>query len=512
MKPWRLLGVAGLAGVAATGVILARDQRKRAQPPRRRRSGRVCAAGGGQTTATPRPLRTLRSAAVSRSCRRLRRDRHVAGGADGGLLAARRSLRRRAWICSKRGETAARPPLAGMVAPPSGSTRGAPGRRASRGDRVLDRGGPGQRERLVPDADDAVGLVHHELAGAGSLRAWFSCATRQRIRPHGTAAADPGGLLDLGTELGVLDEALVGPGDASRGPVHLGPRLLGQLLRQRLDLNGLRVCFCFLGRGVDVNVDLVRRAPALSDVSHAYPFRPRPSARGRAAWVPVLFRVGLQGSFPRIGTRGPPQPWPSTAGAGSLAFGARPGDPAVLSWEEPGAPMEHTTEFLGHIDITPALNEDEIGYLTAKVSPRRFRWAPCWTGCCLTFDGSERRPVAAWLRYVIAHLLKPGARRVARPGPVRELRSTTGWTDGRRLPRDTKEPDRDAVRANRVSTRTLRAPDPRHAGWPTSAHEQPTDLERAERKRRRREARTSNVIDLSSVFPGPAWRVGRGLA
>lgn len=31
MKLWRLLGVAGLAGVAATGVILARDQRKRAQ-------------------------------------------------------------------------------------------------------------------------------------------------------------------------------------------------------------------------------------------------------------------------------------------------------------------------------------------------------------------------------------------------------------------------------------------------------------------------------------------------
>jgi hypothetical protein len=31
VKLWRLLGVAGLAGVTATGVILARDQRKRAQ-------------------------------------------------------------------------------------------------------------------------------------------------------------------------------------------------------------------------------------------------------------------------------------------------------------------------------------------------------------------------------------------------------------------------------------------------------------------------------------------------
>ena len=31
MKLGRLLGVAGLAGVAATGVIIVRDQRKRAQ-------------------------------------------------------------------------------------------------------------------------------------------------------------------------------------------------------------------------------------------------------------------------------------------------------------------------------------------------------------------------------------------------------------------------------------------------------------------------------------------------
>lgn len=28
-KPWKLLGLAGLAGVAATGVVLARDERQR---------------------------------------------------------------------------------------------------------------------------------------------------------------------------------------------------------------------------------------------------------------------------------------------------------------------------------------------------------------------------------------------------------------------------------------------------------------------------------------------------
>jgi hypothetical protein len=30
MKIWKLLGLAGLAGVAATGVIIARDERRRA--------------------------------------------------------------------------------------------------------------------------------------------------------------------------------------------------------------------------------------------------------------------------------------------------------------------------------------------------------------------------------------------------------------------------------------------------------------------------------------------------
>jgi hypothetical protein len=31
MNKWKLLGLAGLAGVAATGAIIARDQRRRAQ-------------------------------------------------------------------------------------------------------------------------------------------------------------------------------------------------------------------------------------------------------------------------------------------------------------------------------------------------------------------------------------------------------------------------------------------------------------------------------------------------
>ena len=31
MRVWKLLGIAGLTGVAATGAIIARDQRRRAQ-------------------------------------------------------------------------------------------------------------------------------------------------------------------------------------------------------------------------------------------------------------------------------------------------------------------------------------------------------------------------------------------------------------------------------------------------------------------------------------------------
>ncbi len=31
MKLWKVLGLAGLAGVAATGIVIARDQRRRAE-------------------------------------------------------------------------------------------------------------------------------------------------------------------------------------------------------------------------------------------------------------------------------------------------------------------------------------------------------------------------------------------------------------------------------------------------------------------------------------------------
>jgi hypothetical protein len=58
MKLWKVLGVAGLAGVAATGAIIARDQRKRAQlTPEEIRSKlheRVAQAQEGSTDSSAR--------------------------------------------------------------------------------------------------------------------------------------------------------------------------------------------------------------------------------------------------------------------------------------------------------------------------------------------------------------------------------------------------------------------------------------------------------------------------
>ena len=54
MKLWKALGLAGLAGVAATGAIIARDQRQRAQLTpeqiRERLHQRVDSAEGPQST------------------------------------------------------------------------------------------------------------------------------------------------------------------------------------------------------------------------------------------------------------------------------------------------------------------------------------------------------------------------------------------------------------------------------------------------------------------------------
>lgn len=110
--------------------------------------------------------------------------------------------------------------------------------------------------------------------------------------------------------------------------------------------------------------------------------------------------------------------------------------------------MGYTTDFLGHLEISPRLNDAEVEYLTAFSESRRWdrpqgpyavpdnpraeddetapvertnrpapgqpglwcQWLPCPTGCCLSDDGTEKfyAPVA-WLTYLVEHFLRPGA-------------------------------------------------------------------------------------------------------
>ncbi|HCB03052.1 MAG TPA: hypothetical protein DEQ43_02145, partial [Nocardioides bacterium] len=192
--------------------------------------------------------------------------------------------------------------------------------------------------------------------------------------------------------------------------------------------------------------------------------------------------------------------------------------------------MGYTTDFIGHFDIDPLLNQDEIEYLTAFSMSRRFarsdgpyavpgnpmavrdkeraevdydtyntvasgqpqlycQWVPCLDGCCLTFDGNEKfyQPVA-WLRYLILHLLKPGA--VAARTGLEAFEHFTfdhhlnGMVVGCR--RDTKELFAITVKANRVTERVLRPGEPEHYGQPPLAYEQAIDWWANSTRRRRR--------------------------
>ena len=158
--------------------------------------------------------------------------------------------------------------------------------------------------------------------------------------------------------------------------------------------------------------------------------------------------------------------------------------------------MGHPTDYVGHIDIVPALNDAEITYLTAFAGAH---WQICADGCCLTPCAAERfsAPVP-WLRYVIDQLLKPGASasRSGRP----ELEGFTfdhrldGVTVGCR--QDNKELFAIKVTNNRVRTEVLRPADPRYLDLPLLRHEEVNERSRARRSRRQRAG--ASVIDLAS--------------
>jgi len=196
--------------------------------------------------------------------------------------------------------------------------------------------------------------------------------------------------------------------------------------------------------------------------------------------------------------------------------------------------MGFTTDFIGHIDIDPGLNEAELAYLDAFRKSRRFdrpggpyevpgnpyiderltsssvaynrpafgqpqlwcQWQPCWGGCCLAFDGNEKfyEPVR-WLRYLIDHFLRPGAA-ASRSG----LASFEEFTFDHRLEglvvgcrRDNKQLYGIRVTDNVVSTEVLRPADPRYLDFPPLPYEDAIDSERNSSRQRKSSGRQGRL-------------------
>lgn len=190
--------------------------------------------------------------------------------------------------------------------------------------------------------------------------------------------------------------------------------------------------------------------------------------------------------------------------------------------------MGYTTDFIGHIDIHPPLNDDEQRYLTAFRHTRHFRreegqyavpgnpvaenrdgieteryntvhprqpsfwcdWQPCWDGCCITWSGGEKFYNAVpWLEYLIDHFLRPGAY-----AESSELSELAGFTFDHRADgviaacrRDNKELSLIRVDDNRVSEEILRPADSRYLDFPPLAYEE--EIDRWEERRTRRRGR-----------------------
>jgi hypothetical protein len=189
--------------------------------------------------------------------------------------------------------------------------------------------------------------------------------------------------------------------------------------------------------------------------------------------------------------------------------------------------MGYTTDFIGHIDIEPALNAEEIAYLSAFSESRRFDrpggpydvpgnpraentddvdvrlynrppegqpglwcdWVPCWDGCCLAYNGNEKfYGAVTWLRYLIDHFLAPRAL-ASRSGDARFAGFTfdhvlEGTVVGCR--RDNKELFTITVKDNRVTEDVLRPADRRFLDLPPLPYEEAIDRVEARRRRRRR--------------------------
>lgn len=198
--------------------------------------------------------------------------------------------------------------------------------------------------------------------------------------------------------------------------------------------------------------------------------------------------------------------------------------------------MGYTTDFVGHIDVAPRLNAEEIRYLTAFSRSRRAEreggpyvvpgnpyvrddaasrapvaegqpgywcdWEPCWDGCCFAYNGAEKfYGSVAWLRYLIDHFLKPGAVASTVDDP-----QFAGFTFDHRLDgtvvgcrRDTKELFAIDVRANEVEELVIRPGDSRYVDYPLLPYERALDRDRDALARLR-----SRPSETGASLPDPA--------
>lgn len=205
--------------------------------------------------------------------------------------------------------------------------------------------------------------------------------------------------------------------------------------------------------------------------------------------------------------------------------------------------MGYTTDFIGHIDINPRLNDDEIAYLTTFSQSRRCRrpggpyivpgtlmaetpedldrdsynspaegqpglwcdWVPCWDGCCLAHNGNEKfyNPVP-WMRYLISHFLKPDAR-----ASRSQDDQFSGFTFDHQLDgmivgcrRDTRELFAVAVSDNCVRKKVLCPADQGYVDLPPLPYEEAIDRDNAYRPRTQR-SRDAEVIPLLKSVTKP---------
>jgi hypothetical protein len=192
--------------------------------------------------------------------------------------------------------------------------------------------------------------------------------------------------------------------------------------------------------------------------------------------------------------------------------------------------MGYTTDFLGHIDIDPPLNEAETAYLSAFHRSRRYdrpegpyyvppnpyandrdgedidrynrpapgqpglwcRWVPCWDGCCLSLDGEEKiyQPVQ-WLNYLIDTFLVPGAAAASSGLACFDDFSFDHVLEGLVVGcrRDDKELFAIRVVDSVVTEESLRPADPRYRDYPPLPYEEVIDRDRAWSRRRKSSGR-----------------------